>query len=173
MTEFETDYLAHHGIKGQKWGVRRTPEELGHVSPGKKKKNSAKSVYENLKKRHEDRKDLSKAKNRARLKEYIRDHPKSITKFRKILTEQEANEIISKINFDRKLEDVRDSEIQRGRDRFKSRVEHTKNISSLAVNSKQIYNTSASVVDALIEAGVIDPGSLGKLTKDGKTIRLK
>lgn len=24
------DYLKHHGIKGQKWGVRRTPEELGH-----------------------------------------------------------------------------------------------------------------------------------------------
>lgn len=23
------NYLVHHGIKGQKWGVRRTPEELG------------------------------------------------------------------------------------------------------------------------------------------------
>lgn len=30
--------LYHHGIKGQKWGVRRTPEELGHV-----KKSIAKS----------------------------------------------------------------------------------------------------------------------------------
>ena len=29
--EFMT-YLVHHGIKGQKWGVRRTPEELGHVT---------------------------------------------------------------------------------------------------------------------------------------------
>lgn len=24
--------LVHHGIKGQKWGVRRTPEELGHYT---------------------------------------------------------------------------------------------------------------------------------------------
>lgn len=25
MTEFETDYLAHYGIKGQKWGVKNGP----------------------------------------------------------------------------------------------------------------------------------------------------
>lgn len=24
------DHLIHHGIKGQKWGIRRTPEQLGH-----------------------------------------------------------------------------------------------------------------------------------------------
>lgn len=23
-------YLIHHGIKGQRWGIRRTPEQLGH-----------------------------------------------------------------------------------------------------------------------------------------------
>lgn len=25
------DYLEHHGVKGQRWGVRRTPEQLGHI----------------------------------------------------------------------------------------------------------------------------------------------
>lgn len=27
------DVIQHHGIKGQKWGVRRTPQQLGHDEP--------------------------------------------------------------------------------------------------------------------------------------------
>lgn len=29
------DSLEHHGVKGQKWGVRRTPQQLGYKSAGK------------------------------------------------------------------------------------------------------------------------------------------
>lgn len=25
-----SDHIEHHGIKGQRWGIRRTPEQLGH-----------------------------------------------------------------------------------------------------------------------------------------------
>lgn len=30
VTESFEDYLEHHGIKGMHWGIRRTPEQLGH-----------------------------------------------------------------------------------------------------------------------------------------------
>lgn len=33
--------LLHYGIKGMKWGVRRTPEQLGHARDPKKRKGSA------------------------------------------------------------------------------------------------------------------------------------
>lgn len=31
----ENEYLVHHGVKGMKWGVRRTPEQLGHPTAKK------------------------------------------------------------------------------------------------------------------------------------------
>ena len=30
MAIMEKDYLYHHGVKGMKWGIHRTPEQLGH-----------------------------------------------------------------------------------------------------------------------------------------------
>lgn len=39
---FFDDVLAHHGIKGQKWGVRRTPAQLGHKPSGSRRKKSSK-----------------------------------------------------------------------------------------------------------------------------------
>ena len=29
------NYLEHHGVKGMRWGIRRTPEELGHILKSK------------------------------------------------------------------------------------------------------------------------------------------
>ncbi len=31
------DYIQHHGILGMRWGIRRTPEQLGHISRQDKK----------------------------------------------------------------------------------------------------------------------------------------
>lgn len=32
-----SDYIQHHGILGMRWGIRRTPEQLGHISRQDKK----------------------------------------------------------------------------------------------------------------------------------------
>lgn len=47
--------IYHHGIKGMKWGVRRTPEQLGHrISKRinqhqKKKRHSGRSLQTSVK----------------------------------------------------------------------------------------------------------------------------
>lgn len=64
----EQEYLAHHGIKGMKWGVRRTPEQLGHPRSQKKSKSIWKKSAETLnsvrKSRKQQKLDKKLAKQR-------------------------------------------------------------------------------------------------------------
>lgn len=56
----ENLYLAHHGVKGMKWGVRRTPEQLGHPS-----RRVNKATYKADKADAKDAYRSAKAKNNA------------------------------------------------------------------------------------------------------------
>lgn len=55
--------LAHYGILGMKWGVRRTPEQLGHKTKSKKAKRSRESP-KNSKDRTEQTSNPSPAKKK-------------------------------------------------------------------------------------------------------------
>ena len=54
----------HHGIRGMKWGVRRTPAQLGHETGGKRD-----TVDDDYKKAHDSKsvKKMSDSELRARL----------------------------------------------------------------------------------------------------------
>ncbi len=201
MTEFETNYLAHHGITGQvtnvafsdidvnttdflehyqikgaKHGIRRfqnfdgtlTAEGRARygIGPAREKK-SDEETSGNSKKTQKSETKLKKVSHE-KLKEYLRDHPKKLPRYKRALTEDEANEIIRKINFDRKLEDIRQSEIQRGRDRFASTVKYTSDLSKFMTNGTIIYDRSASIINALADAGVISSDKLPLINKKSK-----
>ena len=39
------NYICHHGIKGMKWGIRRTPEQLGHKASAKHRNKADRTSY--------------------------------------------------------------------------------------------------------------------------------
>lgn len=65
--------LEHHGVKGQKWGIRRTPAQLGHkTSSGRKRKMS--STAKKVKRRSVGRKAVEKASTKKKTsKKSIKD----------------------------------------------------------------------------------------------------
>lgn len=73
--------LVHHGIKGMKWGIRRTPEQLGHA-PSKKRKFSIK-----ISRPESEKQTVSKASS----------EPKKKKNSAKEMSDEELRSIINRI----------------------------------------------------------------------------
>ena len=99
MNDYE---LYHYGVKGMKWGIRRTAAQLGHVvGTGYKK---AKTAAGNI-----------KAKRDAKKAEKIKQEREKITSSRK-LTDEELKSRIQRLQLEKNYQDlVKDtSKLSRG-----------------------------------------------------------
>ena len=153
MAEFETDYLAHYGVDGQKWGVRNGPPyPISRSSNGDKKnriKNTAKKLYESHKQKRAENKENAKKNARKLLKKFVRNHPELLPAFAAGMTRDEVDDVIKNIEYDRKLNQIRDYELDR---KWRNRQRTANNIgtvSSLINNSKNLYNNSIEIANHL------------------------
>lgn len=71
--------LYHHGIKGQKWGVRRYQNEDGSLTAAGKKRYGSAEAFE----AHQKLKQATKEYNQAFNKAYNHNHPYSLSKKRR------------------------------------------------------------------------------------------
>lgn len=165
MEAHET-YLAHHGIKGQKWGIRRYQNPDGSLTAeGRKRKglgDPRKSLFSRKKKE-----EKTEAEKKEELKEYLRKHPKKLVKYSKELTRQEAEEVISNIQFDRRLRDIRQQEIDRGLDKIKTVTNTMQTVANALNTGKNVYNAYVDVHNSLTTGKKLN--KIGEAKKDDRS----
>lgn len=156
-----TSYLAHHGIKGQKWGIRRFQNPDGSLTAEGRKRRGVGGPRQSLRERFTSKKnDKTDEEKREELKQYLRDHPKKLPKYNKELTRAEADEIISNIQFDRRLKDIRQQEYDRGLEKIKTATNTMQTIANAFNTGKNVYNAYVDVYNTF--------GTGKKLTKIGE-----
>ena len=101
----EQNALYHHGVKGQKWGVRRTPAQLGH-KPTTQKTISSKNIY----KLRNAKKGIAKAADRI--------GSKIKKKFPLLMSDDELRKVINRMNMEEQYANL----VSRKKDRNKGAI---------------------------------------------------
>lgn len=172
-----SDYLAHSGTKGMRWGQRRYQNYDGSLTPeGRKRygigesretkrakkqveKAKAKAAKERAKNNSKKKADIQKAQEEKQKRmEYLRDHPNKIYKYRKELTQDDVDQIMQKVKFDQSLKAIRKNEIDKGMKKINEIKGYADTISNAYVTSKNTWNNVVEVNNALIDMGILKSG---------------
>ena len=187
----EEDFLAHHGIKNQKHGVRRFQNLDGSLTEeGRKrygvgpprdskeaKKNKAKLAKEEKRSEKKaaraakiaEKRQFNAEEQKTKLREEIIRDPRKITKYDKMFTKDEVNNIISEIEWNKKLATVRRDETQRRLQKVKDLSDALGTFSNVIQNATNVYNNAAAINNALVAAGTFKNGkTMTKIGEGGK-----
>lgn len=164
----DNNYIAHHGIKGQKWGVRRFQNPDGtRTALGKSRSMSMKDRIKARSEQKAEAKAVKKAASAEERHEELRQrvvrHPKDLYKHKNEFSKEEVEKIIKEIEFDRKIKDVKISEIKRGMESYSRLKDTLKTTSELMSSAKTIYNIAADTNNLLVDTGKIKGKRMSKL----------
>lgn len=173
----QEEYLAHHGVIGQKWGVRRYQNYDGsltalgrkHRGLGENSSKAVKTIEKAIKKRRAEKRAIREEARKAsraraveleterqaqqhqKLKEEIRRNPRNMYKYRDQLTKEEAKELIEQIEWDRKMADIRFDEYRRFNSRAKEVANTVTTAATIMNQGIKLYNDSALVFNSMID----------------------
>lgn len=171
------EYLAHHGIKGQRWGVEHGPPYPVKRSSGGKPKttNVVKSRLRQALANRAEAKKQKQADHEARvaavkaaraqkkaeaevdahekLRREVVNNPKKIYKHKDAFSKEEMAEMIKEINYNRSVEDVRLAEIKRGQEKYNQLQNGLATTAKVLNNVKTIYNLTAEINNMLVDSG--------------------
>lgn len=150
MTMSSDDDLEHHGIKGQRWGVRRTPEQLGHKTGKKKWRIRMKSSAERKEEQYQRKKAKLDAEDKElKRKEEIRRQEEDLKRRKEALKgdKKEEPKKQTTVPKNKDVKDLSDDELRQILTRYNMEQQYKK------MTKEQTEKGKSWVTQMLAEAG--------------------
>lgn len=103
--------LYHHGIKGMKWGIRRTAAQLGHPIRTRRIKKQRKAALEKARKVRREKAEYEAGKQNALKKGTAND----ILKYKGDLTNEQMQSAITRITLEQNLSKLQPQTVSKGK----------------------------------------------------------
>lgn len=155
----DENQLTHHGIKGMKWGVRRTPKQLGHTTSSKKKSKPSFSERIAEKKKLKAKQKAAETARKAKQtkEEYEAEKKKAIEsgtaadvlKFKGKLTNQELNTAVNRLNMESQLSQLNAKTVKTGMDKVESAANKIDRLRNATEKGISAWNTFAKIHNSL------------------------
>lgn len=153
--------LYHHGVLGQKWGVRRFQNKDGSLTDAGKKRISRKQkkALEKARKAKHDKAEAAKKakqeqedfeKNKKRVLES--GSAAEVLKYKGKLTNQELQQAVTRINMERQLSEISSKETKSGLDRVDSFMNKLDRMRANTEKGISAYNTLAKILNSTTDA---------------------
>lgn len=144
----EYDYICHYGIKGMKWGIRRTPEQLGHVvNKAKKKiKSAVESSPIGRKKRSKGSSgqtkkssDMTPEDKEAKKKQVLESRSaKQLYDNANLFTTQELQSAYNRLALERNIKNLAPKEVSKGQKYLDKYVKTANNVSAFLKSTNAV-----------------------------------
>jgi flagellar motor component MotA len=166
------NYLAHYGILGMRWGVRRTPAQLGYVTTRQANKNAKKAgkdaVKESVRKMNESPKKhtlsqynrTAKKARKEAIKESIekdRELSKSIREAKqkqkssvKTMSDEELRKVVNRLQMERQYSQLSESSVNKGKEYAQKVFKAGTTVAAVTSTALTIYN-NVDKIKAILE----------------------